>query len=61
MIISFKLIAAAVVLGICAGSMSGIMAQQSTPQVFCKFRRSDSARSTQPDCGNITHWYVDLS
>ena len=31
MIISFKLIAAAVVLGICGVSMSGVMAQQPTP------------------------------
>lgn len=31
MIISFKLIAAVVVLGICAVSMSGVMAQQPTP------------------------------
>ena len=31
MIVSFKLIAAAVVLGICGVSMSGVIAQQSTP------------------------------
>jgi hypothetical protein len=39
MIISFKLIAAAVVLGICAFSMSGVMAQQppSSPLKFNRF------------------------
>ena len=34
MIISFKLIAAAVVLGICGASMSGVMAQQQTPSTL---------------------------
>lgn len=32
MIISVKLIAAALVLGICGVSMPGVMAQQATPQ-----------------------------
>lgn len=57
MIISFKLIAAAVVLGICGVSMSGVMAQQPTPPILRVIRYEGDISlilATLPDTFGVT-------